>query len=108
MDSDYYLQRRTVAFEWRTSTGVERYVAVGGDALVVFRIDEHPKQLCIVDEHVDGFPKYQPTGVAQLDTGPEPELIFRESEAASWDTAILTLGANRCEWRAASVGGSTG
>ncbi|HVU01282.1 MAG TPA: hypothetical protein VHE30_06005 [Polyangiaceae bacterium] len=102
-----YRWSRAMAFEWRTAAGVQRYVAVGGDALVVFRIEEHPKQLCVIDENLRGFPQYRPTGVAQLDTTPEPELVFLESEGASWDTAIVTLGPDRCEWRAASVGGST-
>ncbi len=87
-----------------------RYGVVGGDILVVFRLEAQPTPLCVLDEERESgfYYPYRPRGVAQLDPSPEPELVIRESEGPSWIDAVLSLGANPCTIQARSVGGSTG
>jgi hypothetical protein len=104
------LSRRTLLFEWRVGNTTARYGVVGGDILVVFRLEAQATPLCVLDEERESgfYYPYRPRGVAQLDASPEPELVIRESEGPSWNDAVLSLGGKPCEIRARSVGGSTG
>jgi hypothetical protein len=104
------LAQRTLLFEWRVGESSTRYGVVGGDILVVFRLEAQPTPVCVLDEERESgfYYPYRPRGVAQLDPSPEPELVIRESEGPSWNDAVLSLGANPCAILARSVGGSTG
>lgn len=104
------LALRTLLFEWRVAETSTRYGVVGGDILVVFRLEAQPTPLCVLDEERESgfYYPYRPRGVAQLDPSPEPELVIRESAGPWWNDAVLSLGGEPCTIRARSVGGSTG